>query len=225
MSEPELDHEKLRKTWEETPLILKVAIGDFNLLHHENRYIILRALKTGVQETEPISYTRRVLTAQEILEFIKINQNDEFKLTNVYFHLDKLKEKGFIKEVTTIGTGKRPKTFYGRTAKIFINSESMSEDIENDEFYKKLFKIVKFLNPGMSEEEIKKPFKDLNSIVYDKESDILQKWFEDHKDLLDELDIDFARLYQYFAKLLDFHNDFIKYNKEISDLFLLNDKL
>ena len=35
-------------------------------------------------------YLRHILTAQEILDYIQKNHNEEFKLTNVYFHLQLL---------------------------------------------------------------------------------------------------------------------------------------
>jgi DNA-binding transcriptional ArsR family regulator len=216
MSENNLQDE-LRKAWESTPLILKVSKENFQIISQENRILILKALNKGIMEKEH-GHTRHILTAEEILEYIQKNHNGDIKLTNVYFHLQKLQEGGFIKEVSQIGTGKRPKVVWGRTAKIFLSTDFAMEDLENDDFFLKLFDIIKRIQPKKSLEEIKKPFFEMNSIKWEKEEQFLEKWFIEHKDLIDNIDIDHARLYMYLAKLLDFRNEFIKFNNEISEL-------
>lgn len=213
-------HKYLRNVWEETPLSVKVPKDDFKLLSQENRGLILKALNTGLYESK-YDYLRHILTAQEILDYIQKNHNEDFKLTNVYFHLQKLQEKNFIKEVTQIGTGKRPKTFYGRTAKIFVNSDSMEEDLENDPFYQKLFQIIHKLNPSISESKIKEPFNKINNLKWDKQAKTLESWFNKNKDILDEIDIDYTRLFLYLNYVLDFGSDYIPLNKELADMFLL----
>ena len=220
MSELEL-HKELRIAWEQTPLIVKIPNDDFKILYQENRYMILRALNKGIHESE-LDYTRHILTAHEILDYVQNNHKEDTKLTNIYFHLQKLQEKGMIKEVTQIQTGKRPKTYYGRTAKIFLNTEDMGYDVE-DEFIKKLIIIIKTLQPQLDESEIKQYFQDLNEFAWENEEIILGKWFSTHKELLDKVDIDSARLYLFLAKLLDFDTVYKDYNNRLVDLLLLND--
>ena len=216
-------HNLLRQEWEKTPLTKKVSGEDFRILSQENRYLILRALNDGIKESEnDFQYKRHMLTAQEILDYIQKNHNEDFKLTNVYFHLQKLQEKGMIKEVDQKGeTGKRPKTFYGRTAKIFLNVNDMGEDLE-DEFYTKLFTIIKKIRPDLDENEIKKPFQRLNEMKWGNELKILDEWFACNKEIIDRVDIDNTKLYMYLARLLDFHNEFMDYNDKIADLLQLN---
>ena len=208
-----------RETWEQTPLISIVPSADFRLLYQENRVLILKALNAGISEPD-YHYTRHILTAQEILDFIQKNHNEEFKLTNVYFHLQKLQEKGMIREVTQMGTGKRPKTYYGRTAKIFLDTEDMGYDLENDEFFQKVFMIVSKLHPELNESEIKKPFYDLNSFKWENIQKLLNNWFTEHKEILSSVDIDNTKLYVYLARLLDYFNEeYISLNKKVCDVF------
>ena len=214
-------HYRLRQEWDKTPLTKEVSGDDFRILSQENRYLILRALNDGVKESDSqIDYKRHMLTAHEILEYIQKNHNDDFKLTNVYFHLQKLQEKGMIKEVDQTGTGKRPKTFYGRTAKIFLNVNDMGENLE-DEFYIKLFTIIKDIRPDLDENEIKKPFQKLNEMKWGNEIKILNNWFACNKEIIDRVDIDNTKLYMYLARLLDFHNEFMDFNDKIAYLLKL----
>lgn len=208
-----------RETWEQTPLISVVPSADFKLLYQENRVLILKALNAGIAEPD-YHYTRHILTAQEILDFIQKNHNEDFKLTNVYFHLQKLQEKDMIREVTQMGTGKRPKTYYGRTAKIFVDTEDMGYDLENDEFFQKIFMIVGKLHPELNVSEIKKPFYDLNSFKWENIQKLLNSWFTEHKEILSSVDIDNTKLYVYLARLLDYFNDeYITLNKKVCDVF------
>lgn len=222
MSEKEF-HNSLRLSWEETPLIVKVENEDFKILYQENRYMILKALNRGIKETE-FHYTRHILTAQEILEYVQNNHNEETKLTNIYFHLQKLQEKGMVKEVTQIGTGKRPKTYYGRTAKIYLNTDDTGYDLENDEYFPKLFEIIKTINPSLSESEIKNVFVEYNHFKWDEEERILNEWFSKHRDVLEKVDIDSARLYKFLAMILDFNSDFKTLNDKIANLLALYDR-
>lgn len=220
MSDLEL-HNHLKSIWDQTPLMETIEHDRFKILLHENRKLILKAFNIGIIEPN-FNYTRHILTAQEILKYLHENHNEDIKLNNVYFHVKQLENQDIIKEVIQKKTGKRPKSYYGRNAKIYLDSGYVEYDI-NEPFYQKLIELIKMLRPEIDESEIKKPFLNLYDMRWKNEERIIKNWFFTHKELLENVDIDDVRLFMFLAKLLDFSSDYKDSMKKISDFLLLNE--
>lgn len=233
MSTQELKDETkiLQEYWNELPLIKKVNNKtDFAFLENENRFKIINVLSHGINDfnyAQSKNYIRHAFTIKEIKSQIKIHHNYSITEANIHFHIQKLAEKGFVKEVLEIETGRRPKKYYGRTAKIFLSSDESSEtDVnyaEKDEFTKKLIELIVRINPSTSRKEILDKFNFAYKSKAKIDNEKIGKWMDQYtKDIVDS-EIEFKELFLYISKAYTFNTEFLElYNFILETLKLTN---
>ncbi|MFX0113843.1 MAG: hypothetical protein ACFFB3_04800 [Candidatus Hodarchaeota archaeon] len=126
--------------WESLPEAAFIEISEKISHSHPVRPAIMKILREGIIEyfdrkkTEGIR--RYALNSKEIMDILNTEDKEvreKYRLndmqlmevipisrTNLYFHLDKLEEFGFIKEVAKILEGRHKITYYGRTSRLFF---------------------------------------------------------------------------------------------------------
>ena len=213
------DQKKLIKYWNELQLTKKIPKNDdFKFLENENRYKIITILSQGIEDKNIENsqvFIRHALTAHEIRTQIKKLHDYDITEANIHFHIQKLIDKGFIKEVHEIKTGRRPKKYYGRTAKMFLASEedgdSKIEKIGEDEFIRKLIDLILLINPSIERDAILSRFK----VIYESKKlidyNVIEKWMTKYKDEITKTEIEFRELYLYISKAMTFNEDFVNF--------------
>lgn len=165
------------------------------IIHQPIREDILVILRNGLEEEiNDQKYYRYAMSANELLDEVNKRREDIVKKTNLYFHLKKLEDSGFIREVVSYIEGNHKIRYFGRTAKLFTFSSSHSIE--------KLFMPLKKIlvcNKTLSELEIEALFgtlKDREQIIGQATLD----WIESNIDMLDDLHIDLSE----FSKILSY---------------------
>jgi hypothetical protein len=117
--------DKILDHWIKIPAIEDISdFSAFDLItKSEVRSEIMDLMRIGYEEFNPLteqSIVRHTFTAKEVLALIQDKTQIKLKLSNVYFHLKLLQEKGFIEPIASIKKGKTTTTFFGRKAKLFV---------------------------------------------------------------------------------------------------------
>ena len=213
--------ETLKQYWNELPLIKKIdREKDFQFLTNDNRAKIISVLSKGKKDTENNKeFIRHALTVQEIQAQIKEQFKYDITETNTHFHIQKLIDKGFIQEVLEIKTGRRPKKFFGRTAKIFLSSgESPKVNIEDDDFTKRLIDLIARINPKLKKEDLLPKFEDMFRKKTELGMEKIGDWMEKNNSQILESEIEFKELFLYINKALTYNNEFIKFYSDVLEM-------
>ncbi|MHA2253919.1 MAG: hypothetical protein ACXAD7_26435, partial [Candidatus Kariarchaeaceae archaeon] len=198
---------KLFDFYDEIKIIGEFSPEQLKFIHEQlTRHLIVIVLGKGIQDVYPgtnIVRTRRALSGKEIItnlnKMIKEDYSGKFpgiqnvKKSNVFFHLRKLEEAGFVQEVGIIKSGRRHTSYFGRTAVIFIAPGRQSE------FRYKLFGDENFiafigkLNPDVSLSTIKAAISSLQPLNQS-DSGYFIDWIKKYEEEFKEFEIDYIEL-------------------------------
>ena len=196
---------KLEKTifshWQKIPVtkdILEAMPED--LVLQEVRSAILDILRKGIEEydeNKDLIRVRHVFSVKELHKLIKERRSKKVKLSNVYFHLNQLRDREFVQIVATIKEGRQITHYYGRTAKLFL----WGGKEESDPRISKFITLMKFFNPDLTSETIKEHYESLIQISLESHNRV-KTWLENNVEKLTELNVDTRDVYN-FLKSID----------------------
>lgn len=202
---------KLKKAlfdhWQKTPVIKEIPEPmPLELIQQEVRSAILDVLREGVEEyyeKQDLVTIRHVFSAKELHRLIKEKISVKIKISNVYFHINKLKENGYVQIVTSIKEGRQITHFYGRTAKLFLWTEKplKKEGITDDSVDPNFVALIQHFNPDMTVESINTLFGSFLKTELETHERV-KRWMEKHVDVFTKLKVDTRDVYN-FLKLLD----------------------
>ncbi|MBD3192845.1 MAG: hypothetical protein GF308_19555 [Candidatus Heimdallarchaeota archaeon] len=196
--------ELLYSYWQDLPMIMKVEHSYEEVLSHEVRGLILQYIRKGKEEkTDSIKQFRHAFSAKELLDMANEKMAEKMKLQSMYFHLQKLQEYNLLYTVTTLQEGRHHVAYFGRTARGFL-FESAKDKNKYDHYFTEAEKIARAINPEMTKSKFDGLLKEFKAISQKSEKEIIQ-WLEDHKEIINENNIDSATLFS-FLKLVSSHN-------------------
>ncbi|MDH5401322.1 MAG: hypothetical protein OEY49_02425 [Candidatus Heimdallarchaeota archaeon] len=225
----------LFKFWDELPMIKKYDIVNFETLRDPIRYAIIDTLATGIQDdlsveenSQIISFNvRHALSAKEIMNIlheknITDKNNKQIKKANLYFHLQRLENDGFIKVVEQIPQGKRFTSYYGRTARAFTANEKIGEKYPKDFLVELRSLIIKIDTEGELKattlENLFNKFEKLDTSVH---HHIVEKWISTNEKEIRSINVDMRKLYDFLTFLLFYNEDVFEIYKEFRELLNL----
>ncbi len=223
----QVNKDEIRKTffdhWQNIEILLEFDDEHFNSTHQEARIAIINLLATGKDDIYPGTQEvrkRRVLSANEIKEEINKELEHKIKKSNLYFHLQKLEEFGFIKVVDALPYGKREIAYYGRTARVFVPKAGKKQK-ESPLLDDNIPALIKTFNPEVIEEHIKSTLDKLSGIhKYDNPARV--DWMRDNEDNLRASEIDFRELHGFLSILQRYNDTVCQAIKEISEMLNFN---
>ncbi|MFX0126090.1 MAG: hypothetical protein ACFFAE_20885 [Candidatus Hodarchaeota archaeon] len=187
--------------WQKIPVIKEISEPmPEELVLQEVRSAILDILRNGIEEYDErhdLVRNRHVFSVKELHKLIKERISKKIKLSNVYFHLNQLKDREFVQIVTSIKEGRQITHYYGRTAKLFL---WMGKE-QNDSEYSHFTTLMQFFNPDITSETVKELFKSLLQIKLEVHNRV-KMWMENNVDILTELNVDTRDFYN-FLKSID----------------------
>ncbi|MFX1538137.1 MAG: hypothetical protein ACFFDI_28410, partial [Promethearchaeota archaeon] len=143
--------------WKDVPMFLEVEEEVFKkIVLQKFREAILTTLRKGITDdfTEKYNLPRRhAMSALELLPFLREKLQYNVRLSNVYFHLEKLEKANLIRKIAKRLEGKHFVTYYGRTAKM-INCH-FSKDLKTYKSgYRDVFKFIEALNINSNKQKL-----------------------------------------------------------------------
>ncbi|MFX0184448.1 MAG: hypothetical protein ACFE95_15305 [Candidatus Hodarchaeota archaeon] len=212
-----LDH------WQKIPIIKEIPEPmPTKLIKQEIRSELLDILREGVEEyneNNEISEIRHAFSVKELHKFVKDRINTKIKISNVYFHLNKLKEKDYIEIVTSIREGRQTTHFFGRTAKLFL---WMGESFETKKFtedtdYLNFVTLLEQFKPNLAIESIEGLYTSFIHTRLESHQRIKQ-WIKKNEGKLVTLNMDTRDLYQFLKSIDNSNTAIIEVNRKIVSL-------
>jgi DNA-binding transcriptional ArsR family regulator len=189
--------------WKDVQPIKELEGGqEYQLGEQEIRKGILKILREGVKEQYGEYEQRHVFNAQELLAFINEERGDEdqMKLTNMHYHLEKLMQANMITVVTKIQEGKHRVRYYGRTAKLFLFNDAREISDFKKNILTKFSLLALEVNPDLVQEEVHEMLEEILQRS-GKIKDQIKLWIEKHHEPIGKLDIDVLTLFEIFMNL------------------------
>jgi hypothetical protein len=181
--------------WKNIPTICEMKASDYKIACQEVRNTILDILRQGVMDESPEDKTKKMrrhaLSAQECQKYVSERLERRVKLSNIYFHLKRLMELGFIQAITTIKGKRQDIVYYGRTAQLFHfgGSEPDNKSEYEEKLHNTIGTIIRSLNPTVKEEKITERIDTI--ITYQTEQKKARSaWIANNSDLLNSLEFD-----------------------------------
>ncbi|MFW9995055.1 MAG: hypothetical protein ACFFD4_23660 [Candidatus Odinarchaeota archaeon] len=204
--------ERLVNHWKTIPAIKNITdpmAVDF--ASQEVRSLILAVLREGIVEDKQ---SRHALSAKELFKTVKKRMDAKIKLSNIYFHLDKLQNQGYVQIVTSIKEGRHITHYFGRTARLFLFSGRQDDKQKR---FQTLNKLLQHFNPERPEESNRRLF-DRAERAWEESEKKLNKWMERNEEILLELDIDLRQIYSFLMEVDTFSSGAIELNTEFAKL-------
>lgn len=196
--------ELLYSYWEELPMIMKLELSHEEVLSHEVRGLILQYIRKGKEEKiDGTKRYRHAFSAKELLDMANEKMDEKMKLQSMYFHLQKLQEYNLLYTVTTLQEGRHHVAYFGRTARGFLFQGIKDKD-KYINYFAEGAKFAQAINPEVSKNKFDALLKEFKAIHQKSEKKIIQ-WLEDHKEIINENNIDSATLFSFLA-LINSHN-------------------
>ena len=187
--------------WQKIPVIKEIPEPmPLKLVKQEVRSEILDVLRKGIEEydeKQDLIEVRHVFSAKELHKLIKERLSIKIKISNVYFHLNKLLDKGYVQIVTSIKEGRQITHFYGRTARLFLwmGEPLDTTDVNDESKFSDFIIILKRFNPDLTSVTINELFRSFLQ-VYQETHGRAKKWMEKNIEILTELNVDTRDVYK-----------------------------
>ncbi len=221
-----ISESKFKKTifahWQKIPVIKEIAESmPEELVLQEVRSAILDILRNGIEEYDErrdLIEIRHVFSVKELHKLIREKISKKIKLSNVYFHLNQLKERGFVQIVTSIKEGRQITHFYGRTAKLFLwMGETLDEtELTDDSIFHKFMALMQHFNSDLTVETIETLYKSLLNTKQETHNRV-KMWMENNLEKLTELNMDTRDVYNFLRSIdrcnpesIEVHNKIIR---------------
>jgi len=214
--------------WKDVPTIGFRDESLFSIMNQEIRGEILDILREGILADKSAfengkARRRYALNAEELRDHISDRLKKQVKLSNVYFHLQKLKEIDCIHELTSIREKRNGReynvTYFARTAKLFSHSIQDSDKIRNKlNALRDLFiRLLPSLNPKIDKETILNLFDEIYQYRLEREQ-LRFTWLEKHADLLTDLEFDILIIDDFLMELDGSDSNGSRLYSQIADL-------
>ncbi|UCG02937.1 MAG: hypothetical protein JSW11_02900 [Candidatus Heimdallarchaeota archaeon] len=188
--------------WQKIPVIKEIP-GPMpeELVLQLVRSAILDILRNGIEEYDErndLTRIRHVFSVKELHKLIKERISKKIKLSNVYFHLNQLKDHDFVQIITSIKEGRQITHYYGRTAKLFL---WMGKEQKRETEFSHFMALIQYFNPDITSETVKELFMSLLQTKLENHNRA-KIWLEKNVDVLTELNVDTRDFYN-FLKSID----------------------
>jgi len=200
------NHKLLFDFWKNIPTIKFMDESFFQIMNQEVRSVILDILREGILddvffEKDGKKRRRYALNAQELQKHIEKRLEREITISNVYFHLQKLKEIDCIQELVSIREGKYNVAYFSRTAKLFSSSIKESAKAGDIEAVRKfIIQLLPSVNPTIHKETIMNLFDEIYQYRLKREKRRFE-WLEKHADLITDLEFDILTIDKFLMEL------------------------
>ncbi|MCE7734156.1 MAG: helix-turn-helix transcriptional regulator [Candidatus Heimdallarchaeota archaeon] len=162
-------------------------------------------LQTTLQKTRP----ERALERDGFEMQIDLLGSEVLKKSNLYFHLQKLEEDGFVREIGFVKKGKRHTAYYGLTAKIFAPTNLGDQPrypILETEGFKQL---ISRISPKSKPANIEKILDDLK-MLNEYHVELFQMWTGMFVEALSSITLDYSELSKLMMLTIRFNPDTIE---------------
>jgi hypothetical protein len=209
--------------WKDIPTIQLMEESFFTIMNQEVRSAILDILREGILDDvflreDGKKRRRYALNAQELQKHVEKRLDREITISNIYFHLQKLKEIDCIQELVSIREGKYNVAYFSRTAKLFSSSIKESSKAGDIEAVRKfIIQLLPSVNPTIQKETIMNLFDEIYQYRLERGKRRIE-WLEKHAELITDLEFDILIIDKFLMTLDGSDPEGSRLYSQISDI-------
>jgi DNA-binding transcriptional ArsR family regulator len=186
--------------WDNLPPVIVLNAPSKFMTSHPARPAVLRILREGVEEAGS-EKPRHALSPKEIRKLLHERDGIEMSQTNLYFHLKKLVETGFITVVARLLEGRHRVAYYGRSARSILNRDPEESLERYRRRFQELGRLTKAKRPEFDMESLEGLAEEFLRIKQGRDRE-QGEWMGRNEELMTEQRIDAYTVYE-FIKVLD----------------------
>lgn len=114
---------------------------------HQVRPAIMKILRAGIPDEKEAGRLRHALNTKEIRRTLLDRDGIKMSQHNLYFHLNKLEEIGYIKVVARLLEGRHNVAYYGRTARTILRRDTEESLEKYERWFQEMGRLAKSKKP------------------------------------------------------------------------------
>ena len=194
---------KMQEFWENVDDILFLTSNQYEKMTQKIRRAIVNVLAEGISSKTSMVFkedTRHIMSAIEIKIELEKRLETSVKIANLYYHLNALEELNLVSIPfifqTNEGRGKKNQSYYSRTAKIYLNDDSINRNKPELEILKTkgFCQLVKDLNPKLTQNHLDSIISKIERINH-VDSSLFVRWMNNYQNILSKIKINARDLY------------------------------
>ncbi|MHA2170946.1 MAG: hypothetical protein ACXAB7_13705 [Candidatus Kariarchaeaceae archaeon] len=217
--------------WEQLPIVKEIDSKEQYLVEKsEIRDAIIKILSTGVESSHPETNEMRIrfaLSAKEIFNEVKQRlPSSKIVLQNIYFHIEKLENHGFLQVITSLSQGKRLTSYYGRTSRmVLLRTDDIGDDKKEYAFLQDegLIALIQQISPKVSREQIEQSLISLDRLNKNSMNSF-REWAESNKSAFRESSVDNESLFKLYNVIIRFNANVCTGLSELAKLMKIDIK-
>jgi DNA-binding PadR family transcriptional regulator len=107
----------------------------------------MKILRAGITDEKEHGRLRHALNTKEIMRTLLDRDGIKMSQHNLYFHLNKLEEIGYIKVVARIREGRHNVAYYGRTARTILRRDTEESLEKYERWFQEMGRLAKSKRP------------------------------------------------------------------------------
>jgi DNA-binding transcriptional ArsR family regulator len=133
--------------WTDMPLIQIHDVPSEIMESHQVRPAIMKILRAGIPDERETGRLRHALNTKEIRRTLLDRDGIKMSQHNLYFHLNKLEEIGYIKVVARLLEGRHNVAYYGRTARTILRRDTEESLEKYERWFQEMGRLAKSKRP------------------------------------------------------------------------------
>jgi len=204
--------------WKELPLVKIFDVPSEIMESHQVRPAIMRILREGVPDDEESGRLRHALNNKEIVNTLLERNGIRMTQQNLYFHLNKLEEIGYIKVVARIREGRHNVAYYGRASRIILRRDPEESLDKYERWFQEMGKLAKAREPKFNVDLLEGLAEEYLGIM--RRRDRAQgEWMASNEELIYERGIDIYTIFKFLKAMDVMDPEYIGFIKKVRELF------
>jgi DNA-binding MarR family transcriptional regulator len=147
LSDEKDERRVLFEYWRDMPLIQIHDVPSEIMESHRVRPAIMKILRAGIPDEKESGRLRHALNTKEIRRTLLDRDGIKMSQHNLYFHLNKLEEIGYIKVVARLLEGRHKVAYYGRTARSILRRDTEESLEKYEKWFQEMGRLSKSKRP------------------------------------------------------------------------------
>jgi DNA-binding MarR family transcriptional regulator len=185
---------------------------------HRVRPAIMKILRAGIPDERESGRLRHALNTKEIRRTLLDKDGIKMSQHNLYFHLNKLEEIGYIKVVARLLEGRHNVAYYGRTARTILRRDTEESLEKYERWFQEMGRLAKSKRPEFDMDRLEGLAEEYLGIM--RKRDRAQgEWMASNEESIYEGGIDGYSIFGLLQVLDVMDSEYIGFIKKIRELF------
>ena len=185
---------------------------------HPVRPAIMKILRAGIPDERESGKLRHALNTKEIMKTLLDRDGIKMSLHNLYFHINKLEEIGYIKVVARILEGRHNVAYYGRTARSILRRDPEESLEKYERWFQEMGRLAKAKRPEFDMDQLEGLAEEYLGIM--RRRDRAQgEWMASNEELIYQGGIDSYSIFEFIQAMDVMDSEYIGFIKKVRELF------